>query len=79
MATVSGRIRPIVVYVARPHERSKEPLMSLTAQQFADYLRNNEGKEYSVEGTSFFFSLHDPREDDFPCSIRFSSSQWKKG
>ena len=51
-------------------------LMGLTAQQFADYLCTNEGTEYLVEGTTFSFSLHDPREDEFPYSIRFSSGQW---
>ena len=52
--------------------------MILTQQQFADYLRNNEGKKYQVEGTEFRFTLHHPREDDFPYSIRFSSDQWSE-
>ena len=52
--------------------------MILTEQQFADYLRNNEGKKYLVEGTEFCFSLRHPREDDFPYSIRFSSGQWSE-
>ena len=52
--------------------------MTLTKQQFVDYLCNNKDNDYQVEGTEFRFSLHAPREPGFPYSIRFSSEQWSK-
>lgn len=52
--------------------------MSLTQQQFEEFLRKNEGNDFETEGTQFRYTLRKPRQDDFPCSIHFSSPQWNE-
>jgi hypothetical protein len=52
--------------------------MQVTADEFEEFLRKNEGEEFETEGTEFLYSLGKPRQNEFSCSIHFSSPQWSE-
>ncbi len=52
--------------------------MTITLQQFQQYLEKNKGKE--IPGEHFTFELHPPKEgaDIFPYTIHFTSPNWSE-
>jgi hypothetical protein len=52
--------------------------MTITLQQFQQYIDENKGKE--IPGEHFTFELHSPKKgaDIFPNTIRFTSPNWSE-